>query len=199
MSLPQTSPSVGLTHLDRADLTVLDLGLSYLVDALREDPGVLPAPEERVALRDLHRQVLALKSGDAVTPRPKLSDFPIGRRFGLVVDGAQTTGRVLRHSWLASQRGPDLAVLLELKNGRKRRVLWTELTPTEEEPPERQMFWRAPSGRVHSLRSCTGGPGPRRMRKVELTRTEFDALVVGGFASRHEDERCRCAAWKETT
>jgi hypothetical protein len=109
VSLPQTSPSVGLTHLDRADLTVLDLGLSYLLDALREDPDVLPAPEERVALRDLHRQVLDLK-----------------------------------------------------------------------------------------LSGCSGGPGPHRMRKTELTKLEFDALMVGGFASRHEDERCRCATWRDT-
>jgi hypothetical protein len=135
VSLPQTSPSVGLTHLDRADLTVLDLGLSYLLDALREDPDVLPAPEERVALRDLHRQVLDLK----------LSTGEVG-----------------------------------------------------EEPPERREFWRAPSGRVHSLRGCSGGPGPHRMRKTELTKLEFDALMVGGFASRHEDERCRCATWRDT-
>lgn len=134
MSLPQTSPSVGLTHLDRADLTVLDLGLSYLVDALREDPDVLSTPEERVALRDLHRQVLDLKSKDP------------------------------------------------------------------EEPPETQVtqtFWRSPSGRVHSLRGCTGGPGPRRMVKLQLTRAQFDALqLYGDDTSR---QRCRCATWRETT
>lgn len=143
MSLPQTSPSVALTHLDRADLTVLDLALSYLVDYMSEDDDVLPHPlparaldpAERSALLDLHRWVLDLKSRPLPTPAVDV---------------------------------------------------------------ERQQFWRAPSGRVHSLRNCSGGPGPQRMRKTELTRAEFDALVVGGFASRHEDERCRCANWKET-
>lgn len=134
MSLPQTSPSVGLTHLDRADLVVLDLGLSYLTDALREDPDVLPDAAERVALRDLHRQVLDLK--------------------------------------LVNSEEPS-------------------------EPSATQTFWRSPSGRVHSLRGCSGGPGPHRMRRVELTRTEFEARqLYGDDTSR---QRCRCATWKETT
>lgn len=64
--------------------------------------------------------------------------------------------------------------------------------PDDPPPLVIRKFWKAPSGRVHSLRSCTGGPGPRRMRAVMLTREEFDALRPPGPS---DAERCRCASW----
>lgn len=38
-------------------------------------------------------------------------------------------------------------------------------------------FWRSPSGRIHWLRSCSGGGGRLTMRRVHLTRAQFDAAV----------------------
>jgi hypothetical protein len=58
----------------------------------------------------------------------------------------------------------------------------------------RQMFWRSPSGRIHSLRSCSGGAPVNRMRKVQLTRAEFDARTLHGPI---DSSRCRCATWSE--
>jgi len=57
---------------------------------------------------------------------------------------------------------------------------------------DKRQFWRAPSGRVHSLRGCTAAAPQKRMRAVMLTREQLDALPSGG---RPDAERCRCATW----
>lgn len=69
-------------------------------------------------------------------------------------------------------------------------------TEPDDTPPATRPFWKAPSGRIHSLRSCTAGPGPRRMRPVRLTGEEFDALRPPGPS---DAERCRCASWPSET
>jgi hypothetical protein len=80
---------VALTQLDRADLLVLDLALSYLVDAVREDSDVLPDLTERVALRQLHRYVLDLKRSTCETgeePGVRLPGREEVRRAVVVAD-----------------------------------------------------------------------------------------------------------------
>jgi hypothetical protein len=49
---------------------------------------------------------------------------------------------------------------------------------------ERQKFWRAPSGRIHSLKHCSGNGQPQNSKRVSLTEAEYDASVT-----------CKCARW----
>jgi len=50
----------------------------------------------------------------------------------------------------------------------------------------RMHLWLAPSGRLHWMASCSGGPGRRRLSRASVTKTEYEAA-----------ERCRCVpAWK---
>ena len=65
-----------------------------------------------------------------------------------------------------------------------------------------QEFWRAPSGRIHSLQRCSGGAPANRMRRVRFTRAEFDRTVVGVAPLDVEGDvvtRCRCAKWRESS
>lgn len=46
-------------------------------------------------------------------------------------------------------------------------------------------LWRAPSGRLHQLRGCSGAPASITLTKVALTDAELLAVPVGTL--------CRCA------
>jgi hypothetical protein len=47
------------------------------------------------------------------------------------------------------------------------------------------VVFRAPSGRLHSLKGCTGGAGTKRMRKWSMSATKL--------AGWPDDQLCRCA------
>lgn len=59
---------------------------------------------------------------------------------------------------------------------------------------EKQEFWKSPAGRIHGMRSCSGGSSVKRMRKVRLTREEFEAL--GRMSPEVSKSRCLCATWR---
>jgi len=46
------------------------------------------------------------------------------------------------------------------------------------------VFWRAPSGFIHSMATCSGGPGAHRMTKVMLNPDQFRTAA-----------KCKCARW----
>jgi hypothetical protein len=53
----------------------------------------------------------------------------------------------------------------------------------------RRLLWIAPSGRLHHLRSCSGGAGRLRMKATKLTQEQWEAY----------ENKCRCAlhiTWK---
>jgi hypothetical protein len=45
--------------------------------------------------------------------------------------------------------------------------------------------WRSPSGRLHWQRSCSGGPGPQRMRRITVSRDQVTEARDAGRV-------CRC-------
>jgi hypothetical protein len=47
----------------------------------------------------------------------------------------------------------------------------------------KRIYWTAPSGRLHHMRTCSGGPGPRRMIRTPLTHAEWAEVT----------DKCRCA------
>lgn len=53
----------------------------------------------------------------------------------------------------------------------------------------RRRFYVAPSGRLHWMASCSGGPGPRRMIATTLTVPEWEEW----------SDKCRCARWTAAT
>ena len=48
--------------------------------------------------------------------------------------------------------------------------------------PPTKAYLVSPSGRIHSLKLCSGGAGPTRMKPVQLTRGEYE-----------QARKCRCA------
>lgn len=51
---------------------------------------------------------------------------------------------------------------------------------------ERMEVWQAPSGRLHLRQGCSGGAPRNRMRRLRISREEFDAAT-----------RCRClSTWR---
>lgn len=60
----------------------------------------------------------------------------------------------------------------------------------------KQEFWRSPSGRIHGMKNCSGAGPASRMKRVMLTREEFDARTPNDRVPLGES-RCRCARWRE--
>lgn len=47
----------------------------------------------------------------------------------------------------------------------------------------KRTYWASPGGRLHHMRTCSGGAGPRRMIKTMLTHDEWAEW----------SDKCRCA------
>jgi hypothetical protein len=56
-------------------------------------------------------------------------------------------------------------------------------TAPDPNPYRRRLYFVAPSGRLHRLAACSGGPGAHRMRKARLTDAE---------ARTWDGAQCRC-------
>lgn len=67
------------------------------------------------------------------------------------------------------------------------------------EPESRQVFYRAPSGRIHNMLTCSSAAPRVRMVTTYLTHAEFDGLRASISAPGEGDHRCRCARWRETS
>jgi len=55
----------------------------------------------------------------------------------------------------------------------------------------KELFWVAPSGRLHWLRHCSGAAPVMRMRPVKLTKFELSRWPA--------EKRCRCVERKRRT